>query len=72
MSNTGHQTKSLYRPETLKFLPKDAKAVLDVGCANGEFGYSVKKDWEYEEWGILDRTRLTCLDWTHAFCSLHL
>jgi 2-polyprenyl-3-methyl-5-hydroxy-6-metoxy-1,4-benzoquinol methylase len=52
MSNTGHHQDGLYRPEMLKFLPLNAKAVLDVGCANGDFGQSVKKLCKAEVWGI--------------------
>lgn len=36
----------------LQFLPQNAKTVLDVGCANGDFGFSVKKVSQAEVWGI--------------------
>ncbi|WP_298536585.1 class I SAM-dependent methyltransferase [uncultured Algibacter sp.] len=40
------------RPEMFKFLPNDAKRVLDVGCSNGAFAQIVKKKNNTEVWGI--------------------
>ncbi len=40
------------REEMLFFLPKDAKKVLDVGCGNGIFAASIKKENNAEVWGI--------------------
>lgn len=42
----------LYRPEMLKFLPKNIQAVLDVGCAVGDFGLSIKQITNAEVWGV--------------------
>jgi 2-polyprenyl-3-methyl-5-hydroxy-6-metoxy-1,4-benzoquinol methylase len=40
------------RPEVLKFFPKGAKRVLDVGCGAGSFGESVKVAQNCEVWGV--------------------
>ena len=40
------------RPEVLKFFPKGAKRVLDVGCSSGNFGESVKVTQNCEVWGV--------------------
>ena len=40
------------RPEMLKFLPKDFKTVLDVGCATGNFGGMLKDLYNCEVWGV--------------------
>ncbi len=40
------------REEMLSFLPKDAKKVLDVGCGNGVFAASLKRENDAEVWGI--------------------
>jgi 2-polyprenyl-3-methyl-5-hydroxy-6-metoxy-1,4-benzoquinol methylase len=41
------------RPEMLKFIPPDAKRLLDVGCAGGAFGAAIKEMLpECEVWGI--------------------
>ena len=40
------------RTEMLEFVPRDAKRVLDVGCAEGVFSALVKKVRGAEVWGI--------------------
>ncbi|RZK58189.1 MAG: class I SAM-dependent methyltransferase [Pedobacter sp.] len=40
------------RPELLKFIPKNIKSVLDVGCAGGNFGQMLKEIYRCEVWGI--------------------
>uniref|UniRef100_UPI00404B833B methionine biosynthesis protein MetW n=1 Tax=Flavobacterium sp. TaxID=239 RepID=UPI00404B833B len=38
--------------EMLKYLPKDSKKVLDIGCGNGCFAEVVKTQNKAEVWGI--------------------
>jgi 2-polyprenyl-3-methyl-5-hydroxy-6-metoxy-1,4-benzoquinol methylase len=40
------------RSEMLKYLPKNAKRVLDIGCSNGSFAEIIKKQNNAEVWGI--------------------
>ena len=40
------------RPEMLKFIPLTCKRVLDVGCAGGGFGASLKRSRPVEVWGV--------------------
>jgi SAM-dependent methyltransferase len=41
------------RPEMVSFVPADARRVLDVGCASGEFGALLKRQRpEVEVWGV--------------------
>lgn len=40
------------RSEIMEFLPKTAKKVLDVGCAEGNFASSIKRRNQAEVWGI--------------------
>ncbi len=40
------------RLEMLQFIPKDAKFILDVGCASGKFGLEVKKQNNCLVWGV--------------------
>ena len=40
------------RPELMAFLPPEAKTILDVGCAEGYFGVSIKNRNQAEVWGI--------------------
>ena len=40
------------RPEMLKFVPAQARRVLDVGCAQGAFGERLKRSRQVEVWGI--------------------
>src|SRR3989344_2104623 len=42
----------LYRTEMIKFVPKTAKKILDVGCSSGLFGIQLKKTLDAEVWGI--------------------
>ena len=54
------------RPDVLDDVPKDARTVLDIGCATGVFGEAIKQRQGSEVWGIefelgigeLARTRL--------------
>jgi 2-polyprenyl-3-methyl-5-hydroxy-6-metoxy-1,4-benzoquinol methylase len=41
-----------FRKEMLRYLPKDAKKVLDVGCGNGCFAEVIKNQNSAEVWGI--------------------
>ena len=40
------------RGELLPFIPADARTVLDVGCAGGNFGKNLKAQRSCEVWGI--------------------
>jgi 2-polyprenyl-3-methyl-5-hydroxy-6-metoxy-1,4-benzoquinol methylase len=40
------------REELLKFIPKNAKTLLDVGCSSGLFGKRLKEHREIEVWGV--------------------
>ncbi|HEY4285255.1 MAG TPA: class I SAM-dependent methyltransferase [Chthoniobacterales bacterium] len=40
------------RPEMMKFIPSKAKRILDVGCAEGNFGASLKNQLGSEVWGV--------------------
>jgi 2-polyprenyl-3-methyl-5-hydroxy-6-metoxy-1,4-benzoquinol methylase len=40
------------RPEMLQFVPQHCGRMLDVGCAGGNFGASVKRTREIEVWGV--------------------
>ncbi len=40
------------RPEMLEFIPQHCRRVLDVGCAEGDFGASLKRTREIEVWGV--------------------
>jgi len=40
------------RHEMLKYLPKNAKKVIDIGCGNGAFASLVKEKNDAEVWGI--------------------
>ncbi|RLB82126.1 MAG: class I SAM-dependent methyltransferase [Deltaproteobacteria bacterium] len=53
-SSTTHAVKyyQYNREEMLSFIPKDARSVLDVGCASGRFGALVKHKIGAEVWGI--------------------
>ena len=43
---------SVVRAEMLEFVPPNATAILDVGCADGTFGSLLKKQRHVEVWGI--------------------
>jgi 2-polyprenyl-3-methyl-5-hydroxy-6-metoxy-1,4-benzoquinol methylase len=43
---------SCLRPEMLPFVPANCRRLLDVGCAEGTFGDSLKKTREIEVWGV--------------------
>lgn len=40
------------RVEMLKFIPKDSKTILEIGCGNGAFGKIVKENIECTYWGV--------------------
>lgn len=40
------------RIEMYRYLPKDARIILDVGCGEGGFGEFIKKQRDAEVWGI--------------------
>jgi 2-polyprenyl-3-methyl-5-hydroxy-6-metoxy-1,4-benzoquinol methylase len=40
------------RDEMMKYVPKESKIVLDVGCSRGNFGYLLKKERDITVWGI--------------------
>ena len=40
------------RKEMLKYLPKNAKKIIDIGCGNGALAYLVKQQNDAEVWGI--------------------
>lgn len=40
------------RHEMLKYLPQDAKKIIDIGCGNGAFAAIVKEKNKAEVWGI--------------------
>jgi 2-polyprenyl-3-methyl-5-hydroxy-6-metoxy-1,4-benzoquinol methylase len=40
------------RNEMLKYLPKNPKTIIDVGCGNGCFGEFLKNETMAEVWGI--------------------
>ncbi|GAB4369313.1 MAG: hypothetical protein Kow00121_09120 [Elainellaceae cyanobacterium] len=40
------------RHEMLNYVPRDAKKILDVGCAGGSFGQLLKQERFVEVWGI--------------------
>lgn len=40
------------RTEMLKYLPKTAKKVIDIGCGNGAFAAAIKAQNNAEVWGI--------------------
>lgn len=40
------------RYEMLKYLPEDAKKIIDIGCGNGAFAEVLKKENNAEVWGI--------------------
>lgn len=42
----------LQRREVLDYLPDNAKSVLDVGCAGGNFGKLIKSERGCEVWGV--------------------
>jgi 2-polyprenyl-3-methyl-5-hydroxy-6-metoxy-1,4-benzoquinol methylase len=57
IAQLGYETKpSDYfqcpRPEMLPFVPADCRRVLDVGCAEGAFGESLKRTRGIEVWGV--------------------
>lgn len=48
----GGKYYTMSRPEMLPYLPTGAKRVLDVGCADGNFGAAIKRMKGCEVWGI--------------------
>jgi 2-polyprenyl-3-methyl-5-hydroxy-6-metoxy-1,4-benzoquinol methylase len=52
MSTKPDEYYSQSRPEMFKYIPQNAKNILDVGCGEGAFGQQLKKDIKAEVWGI--------------------
>ena len=55
MNANNEKPESYYecgREEMLEFIPEHCKKILDVGCATGKFGYSLKLKLGAEVWGI--------------------
>jgi 2-polyprenyl-3-methyl-5-hydroxy-6-metoxy-1,4-benzoquinol methylase len=46
----GYYTES--RPEMMKYIPREAQQILDVGCSEGLFGRQLKRAGAAEVWGI--------------------
>jgi len=42
----------LSRSEMIKFIPDNARTLLDVGCGEGIFGHEVKQRFSAEVWGL--------------------
>lgn len=40
------------RNEMIKYMPKNPKTIIDVGCGDGSFGQFLKKETKAEVWGI--------------------
>ena len=40
------------RHEMIKYLPNDAKKIIDIGCGNGAFAEIIKEKNNAEVWGI--------------------
>jgi 2-polyprenyl-3-methyl-5-hydroxy-6-metoxy-1,4-benzoquinol methylase len=58
-SNLEHEYKKkdssyfeVARDEMLKYIPKESRVILDVGCGRGNFGYLLKKERNIKVWGI--------------------
>lgn len=43
---------SLARAEMLKYIPENARTILDVGCGEGLFGRGIKQKRNAEVWGV--------------------
>ena len=43
---------SSIRPEMLRYIPPNAKKILDVGCADGSFSSSIKRKFGADVWGV--------------------
>lgn len=52
MSNFKHEYYAHVRNEMLPFVPKEARTILDVGCAEGHFGAALKSKNGATVWGI--------------------
>jgi SAM-dependent methyltransferase len=57
IAELGYESKSAdyfqcERPEMLPFVPAHCRRVLDIGCAEGAFGESLKKSRGIEVWGV--------------------
>ncbi len=40
------------RPEMLRYIPREARRILEIGCGEGNFAAHLKKDLSAEVWGI--------------------
>lgn len=55
--NVSSETKkrryfNLIREEMVEFVPKESNRILDVGCASGAFGRTIKEKNQVEVWGV--------------------
>ena len=51
MFNTSYYNRS-FREEMFKYIPKNAKTILEVGCSEGLFLNYISKNMKCETWGI--------------------
>ncbi len=51
-NNKSAEYYQVARAEMLRFVPENCRRVLDIGCAEGAFGESLKKARGIEVWGI--------------------
>ncbi|UGT93973.1 methionine biosynthesis protein MetW [Mycobacterium ostraviense] len=60
-SEPGHLARYYHQAaaETLRLIPTDAQRVLDLGCADGSFGITVKDRTGAELWGIVSDEHTT-------------
>lgn len=42
----------LSRPEVQRFVPRDCRRLLDVGCGGGDFAAAIKRELGAEVWGV--------------------
>ncbi len=52
LNSKPHEYYNQKRPEMLKFIPQNAKTILDVGCGKGSFAKQLKTDSNKKVWGI--------------------
>ena len=52
MTETPSRYYTEHRPEMVRFVPREATRILDVGCACGHFGEELKERRGVEVWGV--------------------